>query len=75
MHGAPWSVAAQGNANVSHDCINLSVERARWSYDFSQPGDVVEVVNSVGGTLSPADGDSYDWAVPWDRWKAGSARA
>ena len=73
VHGAPWSVRQQGSSNVSHGCINLSDERAKWFYDFSQPGDVVEVVNSVGGTLSAADGDIYDWAVPWDEWTAGSA--
>jgi lipoprotein-anchoring transpeptidase ErfK/SrfK len=73
VHGAPWSVRQQGSSNVSHGCINLSDERAKWFYDFSQPGDVVEVVNSLGGSLGPADGDIYDWAVPWDQWKAGSA--
>jgi lipoprotein-anchoring transpeptidase ErfK/SrfK len=73
VHGAPWSVASQGSANVSHGCINLTDDRAHWFYDFSIPGDVVEVVNSEGGTLSPADGDIYDWAIPWDEWKAGSA--
>jgi lipoprotein-anchoring transpeptidase ErfK/SrfK len=73
VHAAPWSVGQQGSANVSHGCINLSTERAQWFYDFSQPGDVVEVVNSIGGPLGPADGDIYDWAISWDDWKAGSA--
>jgi lipoprotein-anchoring transpeptidase ErfK/SrfK len=73
VHGAPWSVASQGSANVSHGCINLTDERAHWFYDFSQPGDVVEVVNSNGGPLTRADGDIYDWAISWDDWKAGSA--
>ena len=73
VHAAPWSVAQQGSSNVSHGCINLSTERAKWFYDFSQPGDVVEVVNSIGGTLTAADGDIYDWAIPWDQWVAGSA--
>jgi lipoprotein-anchoring transpeptidase ErfK/SrfK len=73
VHGAPWSVASQGSANVSHGCINLTDDRAHWFYDFSIPGDVVEVVNSEGGTLSSADGDIYDWAIPWDQWKSGSA--
>ena len=27
----------------------------------------------IGPTLSAADGDIYDWAVPWDHWQAGSA--
>ncbi|MGY2081671.1 L,D-transpeptidase [Modestobacter sp. SYSU DS0657] len=73
VHAAPWSVGDQGSANVSHGCINLSTDRAKWFYDFSQPGDVVEVVNSIGPTLSAVDGDIYDWAIPWEEWQAGSA--
>jgi lipoprotein-anchoring transpeptidase ErfK/SrfK len=73
VHAAPWSVAQQGNSNVSHGCINLSTDRANWFYNFSRPGDVVEVKNSIGPKLSAVDGDIYDWAVPWSQWKAGSA--
>jgi lipoprotein-anchoring transpeptidase ErfK/SrfK len=73
VHAAPWSVRQQGFSNVSHGCINLSTDRAAWFFDFSQPGDVVEVVNSVGPTLSQVDGDIYDWAIPWSEWQAGSA--
>lgn len=73
VHGAPWSAGQQGHANVSHGCINLTDDRAEWFLHFSQPGDVVEVVNSIGPTLSAVDGDIYDWAVPWDQWTAGSA--
>jgi lipoprotein-anchoring transpeptidase ErfK/SrfK len=73
VHGAPWSVGQQGNSNVSHGCINLSTERAAWFFDFSRPGDVVEVQNSIGPMLSAADGDIYDWAIPWEEWQAGSA--
>ncbi|RBY95732.1 hypothetical protein DQ237_11220 [Blastococcus sp. TF02-8] len=73
VHAAPWSVGQQGRANVSHGCINLSTDRAAWFFDFSQPGDVVEIKNSIGPTLSAADGDIYDWAIPWDEWQAGSA--
>ncbi|MBJ7453395.1 MAG: L,D-transpeptidase family protein [Blastococcus sp.] len=70
VHGAPWSVAQQGNTNVSHGCINLSTERAAWFFDFSVPGDVVEVQGSAAGKLSS---DIDDWTVPWDEWQAGSA--
>ncbi len=73
VHAAPWSVAQQGFENVSHGCINLSTDRAAWFFNFSQPGDVVEIRNSIGPTLSAADGDIYDWAIPWDEWQAGSA--
>ncbi|WP_456587530.1 L,D-transpeptidase [Blastococcus sp. SYSU DS1021] len=73
VHAAPWSVAQQGRENVSHGCINLSTERAAWFFHFSQPGDVVEIRNSIGPTLSAADGAIYDWAIPWEEWRAGSA--
>jgi lipoprotein-anchoring transpeptidase ErfK/SrfK len=73
VHAAPWSVAQQGNSNVSHGCINLSTSRAAWFYNFAKQGDVVEVKNSLGPTLSAVDGDIYDWAIPWAKWKAGSA--
>ena len=70
VHAAPWSVAQQGNTNVSHGCINLSTERAAWFFNFSQPGDVVEIVNSSAGMLRS---DIDDWTIPWEEWKAGSA--
>jgi lipoprotein-anchoring transpeptidase ErfK/SrfK len=73
VHAAPWSVGSQGRSNVSHGCINLSTERAAWFFSFSQAGDVVEIKNSTGPTLSARDGDIYDWAIPWDQWQAGSA--
>ena len=73
VHAAPWSVASQGNSNVSHGCINLSTDRAAWFFNFSRPGDVVEVKNSIGPMLSAHDGDIYDWAIPWADWQAGSA--
>jgi lipoprotein-anchoring transpeptidase ErfK/SrfK len=73
VHAAPWSVAQQGRENVSHGCINMSTEDAAWFFNFSQPGDVVEIKNSIGPPLSAADGDIYDWAIPWEKWQAGSA--
>jgi lipoprotein-anchoring transpeptidase ErfK/SrfK len=73
VHAAPWSVGSQGHANVSHGCINLSTDRAKWFFGFARPGDVVEVKNSIGPTLSAKDGDIYDWGIPWDEWQAGSA--
>jgi len=73
VHAAPWSVGQQGRSNVSHGCINLSTDRAAWFFHFAQPGDVVEVKNSIGPKLSSVDGEIYDWAVPWADWQAGSA--
>lgn len=72
LHGAPWSVGSQGYSNVSHGCINVSTSNAKWFFDNSKRGDIIEVVNTVGSTLPGADGLG-DWNIPWDTWKAGNA--
>jgi len=43
VHSAPWSVGSQGNANVSHGCINLSPENAAWYFDTVSVGDPIIV--------------------------------
>jgi lipoprotein-anchoring transpeptidase ErfK/SrfK len=43
VHSAPWSVGSQGNANVSHGCINLSPDNAAWYFDTVRVGDPVIV--------------------------------
>ncbi len=43
VHSAPWSVASQGNSNVSHGCINLSPDNAAWYYDQVGIGDPIIV--------------------------------
>jgi lipoprotein-anchoring transpeptidase ErfK/SrfK len=72
VHSAPWSVGSQGRTNVSHGCLNASPENAKWFYDNTKRGDIVEVVNTVGPTLSGTDGLG-DWNIPWEQWKAGNA--
>ena len=67
VHSAPWSVKQQGHSNASHGCINLSPTRAKWFFNFSRIGDVVQVVGTPV-PLTPADGDIYDWSIPWSTW-------
>lgn len=43
VHSAPWSVGAQGVANVSHGCINLSPDNAAWYFDTVSVGDPIIV--------------------------------
>lgn len=64
VHAAPWSVADQGNTNVSHGCINISPANAEQFFNFSRVGDIVNV---VGGPRSPVPGDHgvMDWTTPW----------
>jgi len=67
IHQNQDTVADQGNTNVSHGCINLSADTARAYHDSAIYGDPVEVTGS-SVPLSAADGDIYDWAIPWEQW-------
>lgn len=71
LHELADTIWAQGNTNVSHGCLNLSPDNARWFYDFSVPGDIVEVRGTGGAPLE--QWQNGDWSVPWDQWLAGSA--
>ncbi|GAS97240.1 ErfK/YbiS/YcfS/YnhG family protein [Mycolicibacterium canariasense] len=71
LHQLDSTMWAQGNTNVSHGCLNLSGENARWFYDFSQPGDIVEIRNTGGEPLQLWQ--NGDWSVPWSQWVQGSA--
>jgi lipoprotein-anchoring transpeptidase ErfK/SrfK len=71
MHELDSTVWAQGNTDTSHGCLNLNADNAKWFFDFSQPGDVVEVRNTGGAPLRLAQ--NGDWTVPWDQWRKGSA--
>jgi lipoprotein-anchoring transpeptidase ErfK/SrfK len=71
VHSAPWSVAQQGKSNVSHGCINLSLDNAKWFFDHVKKGDVVITTNTGGPALKPWDGFG-DWQVPWGQWVSGN---
>ncbi|WP_245887195.1 L,D-transpeptidase [Umezawaea tangerina] len=71
VHSAPWSVGDQGVRNVSHGCLNMSPEDAKWFFDNAKPGDVVIVTNSGGPPLESWDGFG-DWQVAWPEWVAGN---
>jgi lipoprotein-anchoring transpeptidase ErfK/SrfK len=74
VHAAPWSVGAQGHTNTSHGCINVNTSNAMWFYDHIKRGDVVQISNTVGPTLSGTEGLG-DWNIPWEQWHAGNANA
>jgi lipoprotein-anchoring transpeptidase ErfK/SrfK len=73
VHAAPWSVGQQGRANVSHGCVNVSTDNAKWFYYLSKRGDVVQV-DGTERAVRPGDGFT-DWNVSWSNWVAGSALA
>jgi lipoprotein-anchoring transpeptidase ErfK/SrfK len=71
MHQLDATVWAQGNTDTSHGCLNLNGDNAKWFFDFSQPGDVVEIRNTGGAPLTVQQ--NGDWTVPWNDWRKGSA--
>lgn len=73
LHELDSTVWAQGKTNVTHGCLNLNADNARWFYNFSVPGDVVEVINTGGPPLQLWQ--NGDWNLSWDQWMRGSALA
>ncbi|MQA05516.1 MAG: L,D-transpeptidase family protein [Streptosporangiales bacterium] len=71
VHAAPWSASSQGRRNVSHGCVNVTTERALWFYNFSQVGDIVDVVGT-DVQIEPTNGFG-DWNLSWEEWQKGSA--
>ncbi|WP_327048154.1 Ig-like domain-containing protein [Microbispora sp. NBC_01189] len=62
---------AQGRTNVSHGCVNVRPDQARWFYDHALRGDPV-VVTGTSRRLEWNNGWGY-WQLSWPRWLAGSA--
>ncbi len=72
IHCNPNSIGAQGNTNVTNGCINLNLENSQQYFNSAMYGDPVEVTGTRID-LSYADGDIWDWVVPWDEWTSMSA--
>jgi lipoprotein-anchoring transpeptidase ErfK/SrfK len=71
LHAAPWSLASQGIANVSHGCVGMNTENGKWFYNHSIRGDIVE---TVGTDKKMELRNGYgDWNLSWSQWLAGSA--
>jgi lipoprotein-anchoring transpeptidase ErfK/SrfK len=70
LHAAPWSVAEQGHANVSHGCTGMSLANAGWLFENSIIGDPVEYT----GTTRPMtlDNGYGDWNLPFSQYAAAS---
>jgi lipoprotein-anchoring transpeptidase ErfK/SrfK len=71
IHAAPWSVKDQGKRNVSHGCVNVSLELAQWLYGITHIGDPV-IVKGTEERVKYGDGWT-DWELPWDQYVKGSA--
>ncbi|MBI3685904.1 MAG: L,D-transpeptidase [Actinobacteria bacterium] len=71
IHAASWSVADQGQRNVSHGCVNISPSNAQWFFDTFRYGDIVDV-RGTPYKLGITDGLG-DWNLSWTDWVKGSA--
>ena len=56
-----------GVTNLSHGCIGLGPDGAKWVYDNMGAGDVVQVVNTQGDYANFDDGFG-DWNIPWAQY-------
>lgn len=73
VHSAPWSVGAQGSTNVSHGCVNMAPQNAKWFYKHSLVGDPVNFTGSDREFL-PTEGIGV-WQYSWAQWQQQSALA
>jgi lipoprotein-anchoring transpeptidase ErfK/SrfK len=74
LHAAPWSVEQQGSDNVSHGCVGMSTENARWYFETVKVGDVVQVVNTGSDKAMEVEGNGYgEWNLTWEQWLERSA--
>ena len=71
IHSAPWSVADQGVRNVSHGCVNLSPDNARWLFNQTKIGDPI-TVKGTEVKLRPGNGWTA-WDMTWEEFVKGSA--
>lgn len=71
LHAAPWSVSAQGSYNVSHGCVGMNTENAKWLFDLTHRGDPVEVTGTRRGL---EDGNGWtDWNQSFSDYTQASA--
>ncbi|MFD7641202.1 Ig-like domain-containing protein [Kitasatospora sp. NPDC059795] len=73
VHAAPWSTWAQGRENVSHGCTGMSTDDAKWFFDNTRVGDLVQVVNSLGHEMEPFGNGFGDWNIDWNEYAKHSA--
>lgn len=73
IHTATWAYGRLGRANGSHGCTNMREEHAKWIFDNTVPGDVIDFRNTGGGTVESWNGPGGLWNIPWNEWLKKSA--
>jgi lipoprotein-anchoring transpeptidase ErfK/SrfK len=71
IHAAPWSVGDQGVRNVSHGCVNMSMDNSEWLFGITHVGDPVTV---TGTEVQLSLGNGWTgWNQSWGDFVKGSA--
>ena len=73
LHTATWAYGRLGRYNGSHGCTNMFEKDAKWIFDNTIPGDVVDYVNTGGDMMEPWNGPGGLWNIPWNKWLKKSA--
>lgn len=73
LHTASWAYGRLGRYNGSHGCTNMFEQDAKWVFDNTIPGDVVDFVKTGGDMMEPWNGPGGLWNIPWRKWLKKSA--
>jgi lipoprotein-anchoring transpeptidase ErfK/SrfK len=71
LHQSPGEYGCLGNRNCSHGCVRQTVAGARWFYNLSLRGDVINITGTTR-KLEWNNGWGY-YQMPWKTWIKGSA--
>ncbi|WP_439675136.1 L,D-transpeptidase [Embleya sp. MST-111070] len=72
LHANTWTtVNPFGNANTSHGCVSMTLENAKWMYERSIRGDIVQVKGNEEKPVA-ADNGYGAWNLTWEQWTAGN---
>jgi lipoprotein-anchoring transpeptidase ErfK/SrfK len=71
LHQSPGEYECLGNRNCSHGCVRQTVAGARWFYNLSNRGDVINITGT-SRDLQWNNGWGY-WQMSWKKWVKGSA--
>ncbi|GLY90394.1 L,D-transpeptidase [Actinoallomurus iriomotensis] len=71
LHQSPGEYQCLGHSNCSHGCVRQSVAGARWFFNLSLRGDVINITGSTR-KLEWNNGWGF-YQMPWKTWVKGSA--
>ena len=71
LHQSPGEYGCLGHSNCSHGCVRQTVDGARWFYNLSLRGDIIDITGTTR-KLEWNNGWGF-YQMPWKTWVKGSA--